>query len=260
MKTAIVTGGGSGIGAETARQLDQSGYRVAVLGRRREALETTIQGFRDALALPCDITQANDVAHAVSTVLAKWGSIDLLVNNAGSALDKRILDTTDADWERVMRTNLDGTFFCTRECLRAMVQRGRGHIIVVASQAAGWPGFGEFAYGIAKTAQAKLVLHLLDEFRVLGKIASKEGRPAPDLHAHAVCPGPVDTPMWDELGRRRDGGIALLAPAHCAELIVHLAGNPGAVPEDFKGRPYRVGTISSVLQPHPNILRIWKET
>ena len=220
---------------------------MAVLGRRREALEITIQGFRDAMALHCDITQAGDVRNAVSTVLDEWGSIDVLVNNAGSALDKRILDTTDADWERVMRTNLDGTFFCTRECLRPMVQRGRRHIIVVASQAAGWPGFGEFAYGIAKTAQAKLVLHLLDEFRVLGKIAAREGRPAPDLHAHAVFPGPVDTPMWDELGRRRDGGAALLSPGHCAELIVHLAGKPGAVVEDFEGRPYLVSAISTVL-------------
>lgn len=134
-KTAVITGGGGGIGRETALVLAQAGASVALLDRDLDAAEASAEAVRDklgkALAVRCDISQKDDVVKAFNEVVAKFGSLDILVNNA--ALVKRIpaLDTDMETWRQVMAVNLDGAFLCSCEAARLMVNGG--NIINLAS-------------------------------------------------------------------------------------------------------------------------------
>jgi NAD(P)-dependent dehydrogenase (short-subunit alcohol dehydrogenase family) len=130
-KVAVVTGAGSGIGRGVARGLLDAGYRVALAGRREEALRETLEG-REGLVVPTDVTDAQAVRALFARVCDELGRVDLLFNNAGTfGRPAPIEDVAYDDWRRIVDTNLTGAFLCAQEAYRAMKeQQPRGGRIV----------------------------------------------------------------------------------------------------------------------------------
>lgn len=183
---ALVTGGGTGIGAAIARRLAASGMKVTVLGRRREPLERVCAESAGIAAVIADITRKEEVAAALVAARAKFGPVHVLVNNAGMArsapLDKISLD----DWQQVLAVNLTGTFICTRAVLDDMREAGWGRVINIASTATlrGYP------YVASYCAAKHGVLGLT---RALALEIARDG-----ITVNAVCPGYTATELIDE--------------------------------------------------------------
>lgn len=178
---AVVTGGASGIGLATCARLRGEGFIVA-------ALDLQPDGAAEAadLAMRCDVTDEADVADAMAAVAEKSGGIDVLVNNAGitgSREAARCHETPVAEWDKVHAVNVRGPFLCSRAVLPAMVARGSGHIITIAS-VAGLVAFpGRCAYTASKGAALMLTRSIAVDYAAAG------------IRANAVCPGMVYTPM-----------------------------------------------------------------
>jgi 3-oxoacyl-[acyl-carrier protein] reductase len=184
---AIVTGAATGIGRATAKMLARAGAHVAInhhgQGAQAAALCREIGDTGgSALAFDFDVSDTAAFTAAIADILLRWGRIDILVNNAGVLLDKPFLDTTDADWRRIMDVDLTGVFVGCRAVLPAMLQARQGAIVNVASEL-GIIGRAHFApYCAAKAGVIGLTRSLAREF-------------APHVRINAVAPGPVDTAM-----------------------------------------------------------------
>jgi NAD(P)-dependent dehydrogenase (short-subunit alcohol dehydrogenase family) len=180
-RVAVVTGGASGIGLATCWRLSDDGFTVA-------ALDLAPDGAPDAAAmtLRCDVTDEADVQGAMLTAASVLGPIDVLVNNAGitgSRAAARCHETPLEEWDRVQAVNARGPFLCSRAVLPAMIARGSGHIITVAS-VAGLVAFpGRCAYTASKGAALMLTRSIAVDYGAAG------------IRANAVCPGMVYTPM-----------------------------------------------------------------
>ena len=220
-KTALVTGAASGIGQASARLLADVGARVALADI--VTIDATRVGLHgDSLAINADVTDERDARRMVEATVATFGSLDILVNSAGVPLHKPLLETTVADFERVVGVNLRGTFLVGREGLRQMHHQGSGRVINISSELAHL-GREEFSvYCASKGAIISLTRSWAREF-------------APRILVNAIAPGPVDTPLLDldhmdpqwrakELGNplRRVG-----SPKEIARMVVFLAGPGG---------------------------------
>jgi len=154
-RTAIVTGASSGLGRVTARALLDAGWRVGLIGRRKDALEETAAGSDAALVLPCDVQDPEGVDAAFDSVLAHWGRLDLLFNNAGVSLKSVLIDDMSVeDWNRVIGVNLTGMFICARAAFARMRRQDPqgGRIINNGSISAHVPRPGSVAYTASKHA------------------------------------------------------------------------------------------------------------
>ncbi|MGH3984174.1 MAG: SDR family NAD(P)-dependent oxidoreductase [Pseudonocardiaceae bacterium] len=180
-RVAVVTGGASGIGRATAARLLDDGFRLAVVD-----LTPELDLAPSVLAIKADVSDAIDVERAVHEVLAEFGRIDVLVNNAGisgSADATRCHETPIEEWDRVFAVNVRGPFLCTRTVLPVMVRQGGGHVITVAS-VAGMVAFpGRCAYTASKGAALQLAKSVAVDYATAG------------IRSNAVCPGVVQTPM-----------------------------------------------------------------
>jgi len=217
-RVAVVTGGASGIGRATTTRLSADGVRVAVLD--------IAPGSGDAdLVLTTDVTDPAGVAAAVKEILAAFGRIDVLVNNAGisGSADATVChDTSIEEWDRVMAVNVRGPFLCTRAVLPAMLRQGSGHVITIAS-VAGLVAFpGRCAYTASKGAAVQFTKSLAVDYAAAG------------IRANAVCPGMVETPMtrWrldiPELRAEAEANIPLgrvARPDEIADAVALLASD-----------------------------------
>jgi NAD(P)-dependent dehydrogenase (short-subunit alcohol dehydrogenase family) len=178
-RVAVVTGGASGIGRATTTRLAVDGVRVAVL-------DIAAGGGEADLVLTADVTDPASVVAAVKEILAAFGRIDVLVNNAGisgSAEATVCHETPIEEWDRVMAVNTRGPFLCTRAVLPAMLRQRSGHVITIAS-VAGLVAFpGRCAYTASKGAAVQFTKSLAVDYAAAG------------IRANAVCPGMVETPM-----------------------------------------------------------------
>jgi citronellol/citronellal dehydrogenase len=178
----LITGGGSGIGLETARRALALGGKVVICGRKPEKLqaaEAALAGLGELCAVPCDIREVSQVEGLVSQVLERFGRIDVLVNNAGGQFPSPAAGITPRGWEAVVRNNLNGTFFITREvATRAMLDRKSGVIVnVIANIARGFPGMAHT--GAARAGVENLTRSLAIEWAMF------------DVRVVAVAPGIV---------------------------------------------------------------------
>ncbi len=189
IKTAVVTGAGSGVGRATALKLALAGWRVALVGRRLEALEETRElagAARDQLLLcPTDIGQPEAVTQMAAQVLAAFGEVEVLINAAGTNAPQRSLEVLSlADYRAMLATNLDGAYYCVQAFLPGMRNRGSGTIVNVVSDAGkqASPKAGP-AYVMSKFGLAGLTQAINAEERGRG------------VRAIALFPGDIDTPL-----------------------------------------------------------------
>lgn len=186
-RTAVVTGGGAGIGAAVASHLASLGMRVVIAdrnldGARALASTLTADGMA-ATALEMDVSDPLSVEHGFATIAETFSGCDILVNNAGVARGQYFLDYDLADWELVMKVNLTGTFLCAQHAGRQMRSSGWGRIINMASIAGLAASVGRCAYGPSKAAIIAFTRQIAVELAPYG------------ITANAVAPGPVDTPL-----------------------------------------------------------------
>lgn len=183
---AVVTGGARGIGLGIAHWFLAHGHRVALIDIDEPTLRATAQALcrpDEVLALHADVSQPEAVEGAAAQVMARWGRVDALVNNAGVAVFKPGLELTFKEWRYVLDTNLDGAFNCTQAFGHIMVARKSGAIVNIASISGLRASTLRVAYGTSKAA----LIHLTKQYAVeLGNHG---------VRVNAVCPGPVETEM-----------------------------------------------------------------
>ena len=185
-KVALVTGAARGIGLAVAERFLAEGYRVALVDIDGAALAATAERLGatgTVLALDLDVADPQQVQAAVDRTVERFGRIDALVNNAGIAVFKPLLETTYEEWSRVMAVNLDGPFLCTQACARVMLRNGGGSVVNICSISGLRASTLRVAYGTSKAALAHLTKQQAAELGNLG------------IRVNAVAPGPVDTAM-----------------------------------------------------------------
>jgi NAD(P)-dependent dehydrogenase (short-subunit alcohol dehydrogenase family) len=193
MGIAVVTGGGTGIGRAVALKFVAEGWRVAVVGRRREPLDETIQlagpaGDRRMTAFPCDVTAPEAVAGMGDAVLAQFGAVDLLVNSAGINVPRRSLTSLSLeDWHKVVATNLHGAYYCVRAFLPAMRERGAGTIVNINSDV------GKLARDLAGAAYVSSKFGMSGLTQQINAEERKNG-----IRACSIHPRDVNTPLLDQ--------------------------------------------------------------
>lgn len=178
---AVVTGGGSGIGAAIARALAGEGVRLTLVGRRRDALEQVAATLPHAIAAPADITDRAQVDAAFAAGRAAHGPIAILVNNAGTAPAAPFAKVTADAWRQVMAINLDALFHCCQAALPDLREAAAGRIVTVASTA----GVKGYAYTAPYVASKHGAIGLMRALAV--ELAGTS------VTANAVCPGFTDT-------------------------------------------------------------------
>lgn len=185
-KVAVITGAARGIGLAIARTFVDGRYRVALLdmdGAQVQAAAASLDAVDAVLAIECDIAVPSQVKAAIDQTVARFGRIDSLVNNAGIAVFKPLLDTTFEEWERVIAVNLSGPFLCTQICAPVMLKSGGGSIVNITSISGLRASTLRVAYGTSKAG----LMHLTKQQAVeLGNLG---------IRVNAVAPGPVETAM-----------------------------------------------------------------
>ena len=193
---AVITGAARGIGLAVARRLLGIGWHVALIDIDASTLYRTRDelGLADrVLALECDVAIPTQVQSSFDSIVARWGRIDALVNNAGVAVFKPILDTTYEEWSRVLDVNLGGAFLCTQAAARVMLakpDRPCGSVVNIASISGLRASTLRVAYGTSKAALIHLTKQQAAE---LGNVG---------IRVNAIAPGPVDTAMAKQVHTR----------------------------------------------------------
>jgi NAD(P)-dependent dehydrogenase (short-subunit alcohol dehydrogenase family) len=237
-RTAIVTGAGHGIGRATALALARAGAHVAVVDIDPAAAKAAADGVaalgRRGLALHADVGDLHAIDGMVRRVVEAFGGVDVLVNNAGVTRRADIMELTEADWDRIMRVNGKGVFFCLQRVAREMIPRRRGVIVNIASIAGkGYAGTSNAIYAASKGAVISLT-------RIAALQLARH-----DINVNAICPGTTVTALSEDnlrtrardeglsvedMARRRNSAIPLGRPndpEDVAALAVFLA-SPGA--------------------------------
>ena len=213
-KAAIVTGAGRGIGRATALALAREGCAVTLASRTRmelEAVAAEVAGLgARALPLTADVTAEAEAARLAEETLRVFGRVDILVNNAGVSIPFRdVVDLPLADWERILRVNLTGTFLCSRAVLPAMIRQRSGKIVNLGSLSS-FVGFaGNSAYGASKAGIVMFTKCLAAEVKRYG------------IDVNAVCPSGTDTRLLEEIGLKA-GRTNLIRPEEIADLVLFL--------------------------------------
>jgi NAD(P)-dependent dehydrogenase (short-subunit alcohol dehydrogenase family) len=175
-KVVIVTGGNKGIGKDIALSFAALGSQVVVTGRDARALNETLSEIHmqspNCLAIPCDMLNVTDIRHMIDTVVQRYGRIDVLVNNAGINIAKPSIEVTEQDWDRILDTNLKGTFFACQRAGQAMIRQGGGKIINIASQMAFVGFFDRAAYCSSKGGMVQLTKALAVEWAAEGVLVN----------------------------------------------------------------------------------------
>ena len=190
-QTAVVTGGGQGIGRAVALELAEMGAQVVVADLNEGTAERTADDVRarggSALALRVDVSRLADCRDLATRAMAAFGRIDVLVNNAGVNRRAGPLEVSEALWDATMNVNAKGVLFCCQAVLPHMLAARQGRIVNVASQSGKLPSPQGVVYGASKAAVIAMTKSLALAYAGAG------------VRVNCVCPGSIDTPMWDAL-------------------------------------------------------------
>ena len=226
-QVCLVTGGGSGIGLASAKILHQAGARVMISGRSAEKLITAAEGLAgDRFATQVvDVSQSDQVQEMIDQVVKRWGRLDILVNNAGLNIKQRAMsDLTIEGWNQLIRTNLDGAFYCIYSALPIMRKQGGGLIINISSVAGKRAGpLGGAGYAAAKFGMSALGICLGAEEKDAG------------IRVCNIYPGEVDTPILVNRPQpvTSEHRMSMLQPEDVARAVEFVATLPAraSVPE-----------------------------
>ena len=190
IKVAVITGAARGIGLAIVHKFLSEGWRVALLDIDEPNLLRTCAQLKpdrgnedNVLALPCDVAEPVQVNAAIAATVDRFGRIDALVNNAGVAVFKPLLETSYSEWARVLDVNLSGPFICTQACAPVMLKHGGGAVVNIASISGLRASMLRVAYGTSKAGVVHLTKQQAAELGNLG------------IRVNAIAPGPVDTAM-----------------------------------------------------------------
>ena len=186
VKTAIVTGGGRGIGEAIVKKLDAEGIQVAILDCQ-PADDLSRQLKNPSKVISVDVSSPESVRSAIKEVVDEWGRLDILINNAGITKDGLAIRMSDADWQRVLDINLTGAFYCAREALKVMMKQREGVIINISSVIGMRGNMGQANYAAAKGGLIALTKTLAKE------MAER------NIRVNAIAPGFIDTEMTKKL-------------------------------------------------------------
>ena len=220
-KRALITGASGGIGGGIAKALHAQGATVGLSGTRREALDALAAELgSNAHVLPCDLSDAADVATLIERAGQAMGETDILVNNAGLTRDNLFARVSDGDWDKVLTVNLTAAFKLSREVLRGMVRRRSGRIISITSVVGITGNPGQSNYVAAKAGLAGMTKALAQE------VATR------NVTINCVAPGFISTAMTDALNEKQRAMILervpakrLGVPADVAAAVVFLASS-----------------------------------
>jgi len=220
-KTVIVTGGGGGIGGATCRRFAAAGARVAVLDRNAEAAAKVAGEIRAAggvaEAIGCDITDRASVDAAVAATTERLGPVDVLVNNAGWDIFKPFTKTEPSQWDRLIAINLVGALHMHHAVLPGMVERRRGRIVNVSSDAARVGSSGEAVYAACKGG-------LVAFSKTIAREHARHG-----ITVNVVCPGPTDTALFADY-KEGAGNPEKLVEAFTRSIPLGRIGQPDDLP------------------------------
>lgn len=227
-KTAIVTGGGKGLGKAIALALGREGAHVAVLGRTLETIQETSEEIRafgqNSLAIMADVSKSGQVDSAVSAVVDAWGCVDILVNNAAvtpkvlnvpdPSQHNPFLELTDDEWSREIDINLSGVFFCMRAVMKPMIEQRSGRIINIGSLGGVMGGyFSSPSYTAAKAG-------LIGMTKLATRWVGKYG-----INVNVVNPGPIQT-EGTHFGQAQVDALARTIPFRRGGIESEIQGRP----------------------------------
>jgi NADP-dependent 3-hydroxy acid dehydrogenase YdfG len=226
-RTAIITGASSGIGKATALAFAKAGIDLALVGRSQDKLTAVAEAAKavgvTAKTYVVDLSILDRVTAEMAAIGSDWDNVDILINNAGMAYTNPIVDTTLADWQRVIDLNLTSVFQCIQGILPKMRQQKSGIIANISSIAAKqvFPNWG--TYSVSKFGLMALTQAVAGEERANG------------IRVTAICPGSVNTPLWDTDTVQADfDRSAMLTPEMVAEAVLYAVLAPaGAVVEEI---------------------------
>ena len=213
-KVALVTGGGRGIGRETCLLLASHGAHIAVCSLLEEECQEVVNVINEqynvrAIVVPCDVTNEAQVKKACAIVKEELGAVDILINNAGTMSMLPFVDTTTEEWLRVHDINVNGPYYFCAQIVPDMIVKQDGIIINISSIWGTKGGPNRSAYISSKHAVIGFSKAIGEELKPYG------------IRVNAVCPGPVDTRMTDELGPDIDK-TGWLQPIDMANIIVNI--------------------------------------
>ena len=186
-RIAIVTGGGSGLGAGIAKRFAKEGAKLVLADINKDNAEKIAKEVQNlqaqAIAVTMDVTNYDAAGHLIAQCVNHFGSVDILVNSAGISKHMTFLDAKPEDFQHIMKVNLEGTMYCSQHAARIMVDKGYGRIVNIASISGERAGVGRTGYGVSKFAVIGLTKQMALELGPRG------------VNVNAVGPGPVDTPL-----------------------------------------------------------------
>ena len=234
-KVAIVSGGGTGIGRAIALALAEQGVRVVVCGRRLAPIEAATQTIQAnggvALAIQADVADAGDIDRLVQLTVETFGSVNILVNNAGISGGDYIHEQDLGEWDLIMAINLRGPFLLARAVLPLLRQQREGHIINISSEAGLEYYAGDGAYGVSKHA-----------LNALGEYIQRENQEW-GIRVNTICPGMVVTEMTASLSGLNEAKC--LQPEEIADLVLWLLTQQSNLKI---GRPVLIQTMANPWQ------------